>query len=123
MSRARTICWLRACLLGLFVCAQVFGVVPTIYEHTLNVYETVPLATHNHSHTNHTAPDADHHHGITALEDQCCTLHLLAGPLPNGASVAQAVSEGAPLSLPEIATLICVAPHRLDRPPKALSLV
>ena len=123
MSRARTVCWLRACLLGLFVCAQVFGIVPAIYEHTLKVYETVPVATHNHSLTNPVAPDADHHHGITDLEDQCCALHSLAGPLPNAASVAQVASASVRLPLPDIASLTYVTAHRLDRPPKSLSLV
>ena len=48
MMLVRTIYWLRACVLGLFVVAQVAGVVPLIYDHTLNVYETTPVATHGH---------------------------------------------------------------------------
>jgi hypothetical protein len=120
-AQARAI-WLRACLLGLFVCAQTFGLLPALYEHTLNVYETTPVATHQHMPTNRAAPDAVHHHGITDLEDQCCALHSLAGPLPNATRVAQAVAAAAPLPLPEITALTCVTPHRLDRPPKPLPL-
>ena len=110
-------------MLGLFVCAQVLGIVPAIYEHTLNVYETAPVATHNYSLTNPVALDADHHHGITGLEDQCCALHSLAGPLPNAASVAQVASVGVRLPLPDMASLTYVTVHQLDRPPKSLRLV
>ena len=44
MTRVRTIRCLRACLMVLFVVAQVAGVVPLICDHTLNVYETAPVA-------------------------------------------------------------------------------
>src|SRR5258708_36835628 len=83
MMFVRTIYWLRACVLGLFVVAQVAGVVPLIYDHTLNVYETAPVAAHGHRQVKSTAvnPDADHHHGLLDLHDQCCALHTLAGPL------------------------------------------
>jgi len=53
----RTIHNLRAVLLGLFVVAQVAGVIPLIYEHTLNVYETVPVKAHGHLHVR---PDSAH---------------------------------------------------------------
>jgi hypothetical protein len=53
----------------MFVCAQVIGVGPALYDHTLNVYETIPVATHHHVHSGRAAPDADHHHGITDLDD------------------------------------------------------
>ena len=89
MTFVRTICWLRACVLGLFVLAQAAGVVPLIYDHTLNVYETAPVADHGHRQVRPTAsnPDADHHHGLLDLHDQCCALHTLAGPLPHIADV------------------------------------
>jgi hypothetical protein len=123
MLRARTASWLRACTLGLFLGAQVFGIIPATYEHTLNVYETVPVATHNHGHTNRAAPDANHHHGITDLDDQCCALHSLAGPLPNAASVPQVTSASVRLPLPEITSLSYAVSYQLDRPPKSLPLV
>jgi hypothetical protein len=50
MMFVRTIYWLRACVLGLFVVAQVTGVIPLIYDHTLNMYETAPVAAHGHHH-------------------------------------------------------------------------
>jgi len=48
MTFVRTIRCLRASLLALFVVAQVAGVVPLIYDHTLNVYETAPVIAHRH---------------------------------------------------------------------------
>ena len=76
MAFGRAIRWMRACVLGLFVAAQVAGVVPLLYDHTLNVVETVPVSAHHHRHVEPTAtnPDADHHHGLLGLHDQCCAL-------------------------------------------------
>ena len=84
MPFVRTIRCFRACLLGLFVLAQVAAVVPLMYDHTLNIYETTPVAAHQHRLVNPTIAnrDADHHHGSLDLHDQCCALHTLAGPLP-----------------------------------------
>src|SRR6476620_9915198 len=84
MTFVRTIHCLRASLLALFVVAQVAGVIPLIYDHTLNMYETAPVAAHGHAHVKPTVatPAADHHHGALDLHDQCCALHTLAGPLP-----------------------------------------
>ena len=50
MTFVGTIRWLRASLLALFTVAQVAGVIPLIYDHTLNVYETMPVAAHGHPH-------------------------------------------------------------------------
>ena len=68
MTFVRTVRGLRASLLALFVVAQVAGVIPLLYDHTLNVYETTPVGVHKHPHVKptFTNPDADHHHG--ALE-------------------------------------------------------
>jgi hypothetical protein len=120
MTFVRTICWLRACVLGLFVVAQVAGVVPLIYDHTLNVYETVAVAAHGHRQVKPTAanPDADHHHGLLDLHDQCCDLHMLAGPLPHIADIIPAdfvITRTAPA---EVIGLAGGKPHLLDRPPK-----
>jgi hypothetical protein len=85
MRFVRSIRCLRACLMALFVVAQVAGVVPLICDHTLNVYEATPVAAHRHLPVNSTlaSPDADHHHGLLGLHDQCCALHTLSGPLPH----------------------------------------
>jgi hypothetical protein len=63
MRFVRTIRGLRASLLALFVVAQVVGVTHLLYDHTLNVYETIPVGAHKHAYVKPTAtsPDADHH--------------------------------------------------------------
>jgi len=124
MTFVRTICWLRACVLGLFVVAQGAGVVPLIYDHTLNVYETVPVAAHGHRQVKPTAanPDADHHHGLLDLHDQCCALHTLAGPLPHVADVRPADFVSLRIAPAEVIGLTGDKPNLLDRPPKPLLL-
>jgi hypothetical protein len=124
MTFARTIRCLRACLLGLFVAAQTAGVVPLIYDHTLNVVETVPVGAHHHSHVQPTTtnPDADHHHGLLDLHDQCCALHMLTGPLPemlDTSSVEFAMMRLAPAELIVPTGGIAGLP---DRPPKPVPL-
>ena len=76
---------LRTTLMALFVAAQTFGLLPLLHDHTLNIYETTPVAAHLHAHVMPTVaqPDADHHHGALDLHDQCCALHTLRRPLPN----------------------------------------
>ena len=88
MSYARTIRWLRTCLVGLFALAQIAGVSPLIYEHTLNVFDAAQGGGDRS--LTPAAPGADHHHGILDVHDQCCALHTLAGPLPNVADIALA---------------------------------
>ena len=120
MTFVRTIRCLRASLLALFVVAQVVGVIPLIYDHTLNVYEATPVAAHGHALVKATVgnPDADHHHGALDLHDQCCALHTLAGPLPH---VIDAVSVNF-LSVRRTPEALIVLtggnPSVLDRPPR-----
>jgi hypothetical protein len=128
MRWLRTIRWLRASFLAMFVVAQAGGIAPLIYDHTLNLFETTPVAGHNHVHV---APhlagkvvtldaDADHHHGVLDLHDQCCALHTLTGPLPQPIAampVALAVATLAPADAMLIAPS---APPRLERPPRPL---
>jgi hypothetical protein len=115
---------LRACLLALFVIAQLAGIVPLIYDHTLNVYEPTPVAGHGHAHVKPTIlnPDADHHHGMLDLHDQCCALHTLTGPLPH-------VADSVPVNfasfriVPEaVIALSGDRPAVLDRPPRPMPL-
>jgi hypothetical protein len=125
MAFGRAIRWMRACVLGLFVAAQVAGVVPLLYDHTLNVVETVPVSAHHHRHVEPTAtnPDADHHHGLLGLHDQCCALHMLTGPLPeilDTSSVAFALARLAPAEVVVLTGGISGLP---DRPPKSLPLI
>jgi hypothetical protein len=125
MSLVQTIRRFRACLLALFVAAQVAGVVPVIYDHTLNVFETTPVAGHSHVHLNSpvATPDRDHHHGVLDLHDQCCALHTLAGPLPHGVDAAAVAFAGVPM-VPVAAIFPAQRdPVLPDRPPRLLPLI
>jgi hypothetical protein len=120
MMILRTIRRLQACVLGLFMVAQVAGIEPLIYDHTLNVFETTPVASHSHRHVSAATSDENHHHGILDLHDQCCALHTLAGPLPvtaNAARVDFADERTAPLPSLALAQRGPVLP---DRPPRTL---
>jgi hypothetical protein len=124
MPPLRAIRWLRASLLAIFVVAQVAGVIPLLYDHTLNVYETTPVAVHNHPHVNPTLanPDADHHHGAIDLHDQCCALHTLAGPLPLVIDAAPVDISSVRLVQSELPALSGGNPGVLDRPPRPVPL-
>jgi hypothetical protein len=124
MTFVRTIRCLRASLLALFVIAQMVGVIPLIYDHTLNIYEMMPVAAHEHAHIKPTVanPDADHHHGALDLHDQCCALHTLAGPLPH---IIDAIAVGfvsVRIRSDELIALTGDDPAVLDRPPRPVPL-
>ena len=120
MTFVGTIRWLRASLLALFTVAQVAGVIPLIYDHTLNVYETMPVAAHGHPHIQPTdaTPDADHHHGALDMHDQCCALHTLAGPLPYVIDAVPATFASVRMIPEKLIALTGSSPGVLDRPPR-----
>jgi hypothetical protein len=121
----RTIRGLRAWLLAMFIAAQLGGIVPLLYDHTLNVFEEHPVAGHSHVHVAATivAPDADHHHGLLDLHDQCCALHTLAGPLPVMSAAAPAELPGARMAVAITVALAQRRPALPDRPPRSLPLI
>ena len=125
MTIAPTIRGFRAFLLGLFVVAQVAGVVPLIYDHTLNTYEAVPVAGHSHVAVKSAlaSPDADHHHGVLDLHDQCCALHTLAGPVPSAAGIVPVDFVGAAAVSIAAILLVQAGPDLPDRPPKLVPLI
>ena len=125
MLFVRTIRCFRACLLGLFVLAQVAAVVPLMYDHTLNIYETTPVAAHQHRLVKPTIanPDADHHHGSLDLHDQCCALHTLAGPLPRVLEAMPAHFVRVRIVPTEVIALAGRQPGLPDRPPKTAPLI
>ncbi len=122
MRLVQTTRCLRTLLLALFVVAQVGGVIPLIYDHTLNVFEATPVAAHGHVHLRPTtaSPDADHHHGALDLHDQCCALHTLAGPLPHVVDAVPVRFAGFHLVLDALTALADGGPGVLDRPPRPL---
>jgi hypothetical protein len=125
MPFVRAIRCFRACLVGLFVVAQVAGIVPLIYDHTLNIYETAPVAAHGHQPVNPTVanPDADHHHGSLDLHDQCCALHTLAGPIPHVLDATPAHFMSMRIVPSKVIALTGGKPSLPDRPPKPVSLI
>ena len=125
MQFSRTMRGFRACILGLFVVAQVACVIPLIYDHTLNIYETAPVAAHKHPLAKATVanPDADHHHGLLDLHDQCCALHTLAGPLPRVLEAMLAHFVRVRIVPTEVIALAGRQPGLPDRPPKPAPLI
>jgi hypothetical protein len=125
MPFVRTIRCLRTCVLGLFVVAQVAGVVPLLYDHTLNIYETTPVAAHGHRLVTPTVvhPDADHHHGLLDLHDQCCALHTLAGHLPRVLDAMPTHFVSVRIVPTEVIALAGRKPSLPDRPPKPVPLI
>jgi hypothetical protein len=124
MIFGRTIRCVRASLLALFVLSQGLGVIPLIYDHTLNVYETTPVAAHGHPDVKATvtSPDADHHHGALDLHDQCCALHTLAGPLPHVIDAAPVAFASVRIVPSKSIALTGSNPGVLDRPPRPVPL-
>jgi hypothetical protein len=124
MTLAWAIRCLRALLPVLFLTAQIAGVLPLLHDHTLNVYETTPVASHQHGNVTATAAqlDADHHHGVLDLHDQCCALHALSGPLPHMPSAPPMILLSIKIAPPALRALIGLQPTALDRPPRSSSL-
>jgi hypothetical protein len=88
ISILRRVQSVRALLTALFVATQVIGVFPLLSDHTKEVYERALAVTAApseaipaNSASDRIDPDGD-------LDDDCCALHSLAGPLPNVASIA-----------------------------------
>jgi hypothetical protein len=125
MTFIRTMHRLRASLMALFLVAQVAGVVPLIYDHTLNLFERSPVPAHSHVHlaSSLAAPDADHHHGALDLHDQCCALHTLAAPLPYTPNPDPQELVGRRIILAVAVSLPQSRPALPDRPPRPLPLM
>jgi len=114
---------LRSWVLGLYVAAQVIGLVPLIYEHTLDVYKAVTVAGHVQATGGKTQQDSDGHHGLNGSHDQCCAIHSLTGPLAPMVTLALVETAAIRVSPPQLAALVSWHSARLDRPPKSLPLV
>jgi hypothetical protein len=125
MKIARIPLCLRRLLLALFVIAQTAGVVPLMYDHTLNAYELAPVASHQHASVQPTIanPDADHHHGALDLHDQCCALHTLAAPLPYTLDLDRQDVGGGRIILAAVISSPQGRPALPDRPPRPLPLM
>jgi hypothetical protein len=114
---------LRSWVLGLYIAAQVIGLVPLIYEHTLEVYKALTVACHAQATSCKTQHDSDQHHGLSGSHDQCCAIHSLTAPLAPVVSLALVEPAAMRVSPTELVPLVSWHSGRLDRPPKSLSLV
>jgi hypothetical protein len=117
---------LRSWVLGLYIAAQVIGLVPLIHEPTLEVYKTVTVADvadHVQATSGKTRDDPDRHHGLSGSHDQCCAIHSLTGPLAPMVSLVLVAPAAVPVSPTKLVSLVSWHSGRLDRPPKSLSLV
>jgi hypothetical protein len=104
-------------LIGLFLIAQIAGVVPLIAAHTLHVFESKQVVSGDDGITA-TGPSGTHHHGLADLNDQCCTFHHLASVLSYVVKINPArLAKVAIVSLAPIA-LVVADPLLLERPPK-----
>jgi hypothetical protein len=128
--------WFGRWLLGLFLIAQLAGVVPLVTVHLEHAIASeqdaaadsddagIPARATSHAHHHHVHHGSGpHDHGASDPNDQCCTLHHhLAGVLPGlaPARVADLVV-AAIVSLPP-APLVPADPGLLERPPKLLSV-
>jgi len=110
-------------LLGLFLVAQLAGVVPVMFDHAVHVFESQPVLADAHDHS---APGrhGDHRHGIGDVKDECCSLHHhLAGVLPFTVRVASFNLIARPMLVPPTRALASADPILLERPPKSSSLI
>jgi hypothetical protein len=118
MGWCRKIRGLVPWLIGLFLVAQLAGVVPFEYIHPTP--SLAHAAAHDHEHgTTHT-----HHHDGTkqdgTVADQCCALHSLAGVVPLVIMAILSDPVGRPLSAEPTDRISGIGPGRLDRPPRSL---
>ncbi len=124
MTWFRTIRGLVPWLVGLFVVAQLAGIVSSDY-----VYGKpgAMASAHMHDHGGgghvHDHGVADDHHGAPhdgLIADQCCALHALAGIVPHVVTTVPAGSIAELLLDRPVDRFAGIGPSLLDRPPKSL---
>jgi hypothetical protein len=123
-------------LLGLFLIAQLAGVVPLVtvhLEHAIASEQDAAADSGDGAAVGHAGSHAHHHHvhhgsgphdhGASDPDDQCCTLHHhLSGVMPGLAPAAAAdLVVVAIIFLPPV-PLVPADPGLLERPPKHLSV-
>jgi hypothetical protein len=115
-------------LLGLFLTAQVAGMLPLATAHIQHVLESqraiaAELAASgvvDRGHEQH----GHHRHGAPDVNDQCCTLHHhLAGVLPFASSIDRSNLLTAPIVPRPPRSLAAADPGLPERPPKLLLFV
>jgi hypothetical protein len=119
MKWLRTIPRFVRLLIGLFLVAQLAGVVSSPRASA----QPMPDATAQHSHQHHGHHDdsgtASHHGDHGNLADSCCALHAyFAGVMPPVVAVKTATVVGERLAAGPDGQSRGVPPGRLDRPPR-----
>jgi hypothetical protein len=110
-------------LLGLFLIAQIAGVVPVMFDHTTHLFESQPAVVDTHDHSA-AGPHGDHRHGTSDIQDECCALHHhLAGVVPLTIAAPAFSLAAAPSVAPPLRALASADPALLERPPKSLSVI
>jgi hypothetical protein len=128
--------WFGRWLLGLFLIAQLAGVVPLVTVHLEHAIASeqdaaadsddsgtsAQASSHAHHHHVHHG-SGPHDHGASDPNDQCCTLHHhLAGVLPGLAPADVAAVVVTAIVSMRPAPLVPAEPGLLERPPKLLSV-
>jgi hypothetical protein len=117
----RTIRGVAPLLAGLFVIAQLSGVVPSRLAHALPTINAVAMVMHDHHmHADDHADDhiAKHHHHDGAAGDECCALHLLVAVLSPVIDAQPADLFSEPIPSARLDIIIGKRSNRLDRPPR-----
>jgi hypothetical protein len=110
-------------LLGLFLIAQIAGIVPAMSDHTTHLFESQPAVVDTHDYSA-AGPRGDHRHGTSDIQDECCALHHhLAGVVPLTIAAPAFSLAAAPLVAPPLRALASADPVLLERPPKSLSVI
>jgi hypothetical protein len=122
MTRLLTMRRLAPWLIGLFVFAQVAGVVPLISAHTLHVFESKQVVSDDDV-LALGVRGAQHHHSIADLNDQCCAFHHLAGVLVYALVVGPVSFARVVVASAAPKVLLAADPIPPERPPKSVSLI
>ena len=123
MTRLLTIRRLAPWLIGLFVFAQVAGVVPLMAAHTLHVFESKQVVSDDDDVLAVGPRGAQHHHSIADLNDQCCAFHHLSGVLVYALVVGPVGFTRVVVGSAAPKVLLPADPIPPERPPKSLSLI
>jgi hypothetical protein len=110
-------------LVGLFLVAQLAGVVSAPLASALPMATALASPDHHHHAQNHGDHGKlhNHHDHSGSLADPCCALHAyFAGVLPPVVAIETESPIGEPLSVGPDNLALGIPPGRLDRPPRPL---
>ena len=108
----------RALLATLFIAAQVIGVVSLLCNHTKEIYERAVAVTDAPAEANPANAASDRADPDGDLDDDCCALDSLAGPLPRVASITADQLVSAHVFSTLASSLVGRHSRVLERPPK-----